>query len=222
VSGTGWHDVLDNIEEAKGLGANVAVAMAPFFIKLSQEELYNYCCRLADKSALPLTLYNHRRNASIFSVELLDRLKSHQGIVAIKETMNDIQRIPSICQEGGKARFTVFQGNENLMLESFKLNADGIISTLANVVPSLFVELIDAWELHDERSAQEYQERINQICLLFQHPEVSECLSALLSIVRVPLHAMGMIPAGTSLVGGYVPSAEFKHEILETFRPYID
>ena len=62
VSGTGLKQTLRYAKNAAADGAQVAVVMAPFFIKVRQSELLHYFKSLADESPIPVALYHHPRH----------------------------------------------------------------------------------------------------------------------------------------------------------------
>jgi len=84
ISGTGIKQVIGYANNAARDGADVAIAMAPFFLKLDQAGLYEYITEIADKSSIPIGIYNHLRMPSVFDIETILRLAQHPNIVAMK------------------------------------------------------------------------------------------------------------------------------------------
>ena len=59
ISGMGVKQTLRYASQAKAEGADAAVVMAPFFLRLSQNELLNYLTQIADGCPIPLCIYHH-------------------------------------------------------------------------------------------------------------------------------------------------------------------
>ena len=61
VSAMGVKQILRYTDNAAENGADVAVAMAPFFLRANQKQLYAYITEIANASPIPLAIYNHFR-----------------------------------------------------------------------------------------------------------------------------------------------------------------
>ena len=88
---------LESAKAARDLGADAAVMMPPQFYALTQDELYGFFVRAAEKAPLPMIVYNHMtRLPSRVEIPLLMRLKEHPNILGIKDTHNDAARLMAL------------------------------------------------------------------------------------------------------------------------------
>ncbi|MFG0261451.1 MAG: dihydrodipicolinate synthase family protein, partial [Novipirellula sp. JB048] len=71
-------------------GADVAVAMAPFFQRLDQTQLVSHFEQIADHSPIPVGIYHHLRMNSPISVQTIARLAEHPNLVAYKDTSTEL------------------------------------------------------------------------------------------------------------------------------------
>src|SRR5690606_7499791 len=73
VSGHGLKQTLRYARNAAADGADVAVAMAPFFLRFSQPETLAYLRAIADASPIPVALYHHPRMPTPLDVDTVAR-----------------------------------------------------------------------------------------------------------------------------------------------------
>lgn len=144
VAGTGTNSTETTIEltaEAKALGADAALIVAPYYNKPSQEGIYRHYEAVVRAVDLPVIVYNVPSRTGVdIAPRTLERLAQLPGIVGIKDATGDIGRFlaspPSL-----KARLCQFSGSDQTALPFNLCGGHGTISVAANVVPRLMVSL---------------------------------------------------------------------------------
>lgn len=145
IAGTGSNSTAEAIsltKEAKKMGADAALLITPYYNKPTQNGLYAHYMAVADAVDIPQILYNvPSRTAVCIDPETVTRLADHRNIVAIKEASGSIDYISRLC---GLTDLPILSGNDNLTLPLMVLGAKGAISVLANVVPGMCADMMNA------------------------------------------------------------------------------
>jgi 4-hydroxy-tetrahydrodipicolinate synthase len=141
--------VVDLIDAADAAGADGAVVVSPYYLDTTQAGLRRFFERVADRSTLPLLLYNiPGLTGNEITVETVAALADHDRIVGLKDTSGDLtyhhDAVANTPEE-----FAVLQGATELAAASLDLGADGIISGPANVFPGAMRRLYEAHRARD-------------------------------------------------------------------------
>jgi 4-hydroxy-tetrahydrodipicolinate synthase len=138
IPGTGSNSTKETIELteiAKNVGADMALVVAPYYNKPSQEGMYRHFRKVAEDVDLPLVLYNVPGRTGVNMLpELVARLAEIPNIVAIKEASGSVQQAAEIFKLT-KGTFTILSGDDNLFLPMMSVGATGVISVLSNIMP---------------------------------------------------------------------------------------
>ncbi|OJW49085.1 MAG: 4-hydroxy-tetrahydrodipicolinate synthase [Alphaproteobacteria bacterium 41-28] len=143
------NDTIVQTQEAQKFGANAALLVSPWYIKLSQESLYQYYKKISENVDLPLIIYNNPSRTGVdVSLETIMKLTSCKNIQGYKESGYCLQRISELKGQVGD-RLSVLAGNDDSFAAHLGMGADGGILVAANVVPDLFVNLMRKWNEGD-------------------------------------------------------------------------
>lgn len=206
VSGLGHRHALRSARDVQRAGADFAVLMCPFFVALDQEQLVNYCTRVADGSPLPLTLYHHLRMPSPFTVPAVARLAQHPNIVALKDTSGaDANRCAEVLAATAGRPLRFLQGVEKLVLPTLEAGGHGCVVAQGCIAPQLFRALFTAWTAGRIDEARAVQERITALWTIFTRPEVRQSFSHFLHTLKLPLQQRGVLAS----TAGALPGVRF-------------
>ncbi len=127
-------EVIDQITAAKEAGADGALVLPPYFATVSDAEILAHFEAIADRSVLPVVLYNIPGNAgNAITPEIADHLAGHENIVAIKESSGDWGNFHAILNRV-KERILVFCGPSSTFgVPAVLAGADGLIDCFPNV-----------------------------------------------------------------------------------------
>ena len=145
IAGTGsnatW-EALSLTKAAAEAGADASLQVSPYYNKPSQEGLYLHYKKLNDEVDLPMVLYNvPGRTGREIAVETVIRLSELKNVACIKEAGGSVDRVSEIING---CDITVVSGDDSLTLPMMAVGASGVISVVANLVPSDVKAMVDA------------------------------------------------------------------------------
>lgn len=155
-------------------GAAAVVAVVPSYYALSDEQIAIYYSSLADRSPLPVVIYNIPSTTHIsIPIEVVAQLSHHPNIVAIKDSERDEERMKrSIAIAHANDNFSFFCGWAAKSAASLAAGADGIVPSTANLTPSMFRSLYDAALKGDTAAADRWQATTDRIARIYQSGRV--------------------------------------------------
>ena len=153
IAGTGYASTSQTIEQtklARECGANAALVVTPYYVRPPQEGLFQHYCAVADEGGLPVILYNVPARTGVdLQPDTVARLAAHPNIIGVKEAKSDLARIQELLKIKRTTSFAVLSGDDETAAGAVQLGADGVISVVANVLPSAMAALMDAAHAHD-------------------------------------------------------------------------
>jgi len=126
--------VIEQLHALKEAGADGALVMPPYFVRLTDREMLAHFEAVATAAPLPIVLYNIPGNAgNAITPALADRLADLDAVVAIKESSGDwINFHDTLARVKGRIR--VFCGPSSVFGVAATLaGADGLIDCFPNV-----------------------------------------------------------------------------------------
>ena len=142
--------------KAASLGVDGFLTVVPYYNKPPQEGLYQHFSAIANSCAdVPMMVYNIPGRSGInMTAETTLRLANDvDNIVAIKEASSKMDQIATIAKES-PSNFFVYSGNDDEVLEIMGMGGVGVVSTIANLAPARYREVID---LYTQGKADEAQ-----------------------------------------------------------------
>ncbi len=210
--------VLEYIKAYEDLGADGVVVAPPYFFKYGYEELKEYYSFIAEKTSLPIIIYNiPSLTGNNIPVELLvDLAGEYSNIAGVKITYDSISYIRRTVSKAKEARrdFTILTGLDDYLLPLLMLGGDGGIMACANIAPRIHLELVRAWLNKDYEKAVEQHLRLNKLV------EIYDIASSYASAIKTALNLLGL-PIKTVTRPPLRPEApeivqEIKNILIET------
>jgi len=135
------HQSIANTKKAKELGADYALVITPYYIKPTQNGMYEYFKTIAAKVDIPIVIYNvpGRTSINISAATTVRLAKDCPSIVGIKEASGNLVQATEIIRDAPEG-FVLMSGEDALNLPLMSLGAKGTISVTANVAPKLMSE----------------------------------------------------------------------------------
>lgn len=136
IAGTGSNDTRHAIElsqAAEAVGADALLSVTPYYNKAMQKGLYEHFKMIANNVKVPIVLYNvpSRTNLNL-NPDTIKALAEIDNIVAVKEcNLGQVGDLVNTCGED----FTVYSGDDNMVLPVLSLGGKGVISVMANIIP---------------------------------------------------------------------------------------
>jgi len=136
IAGAGSNDTRHAVELSKAaaaVGADALLSVTPYYNKATQKGLYGHFKLIADSVKIPVILYNvpGRTNLNL-NPETVKALAEIDNIVAVKEcNFGQVGDVVNLCGPD----FTVYSGDDNMVLPVMSLGGKGVISVMANIIP---------------------------------------------------------------------------------------
>ena len=138
--------VIEQAQQAKRLGANALLVVAPYYCKTTQEGLYQHFKAIHDATNLPILLYNNPgRTVTEISVETALKLFELKRVVGIKDSTTETSRA-ALMRSGASKHVCLLSGDDPYAAGYLAQGGDGLISITANVLPEKMVAFVQAWE----------------------------------------------------------------------------
>ena len=140
IAGTGSNNTaatIDFTRKAREAGADVALTVAPYYNKPTQEGMFAHFSEIARSvKGFSIMLYNvpGRTSSNISAATTLRLAEKHENIVATKEASGSFSQIMEILKNRPK-NFRVFSGDDAVTLPMISLGADGLVSVVSNELP---------------------------------------------------------------------------------------
>ena len=213
ISGMGVKQTLRYASQAKAEGADAAVVMAPFFLRLSQEELLGYFTQIADGCPIPLCIYHHIAMRTAIEVETVAKLARHPNIVALKDTSERMDRMGQLVSVTRDTHVTLLQGSEPLILETLQAGGHGCVSALAGIAPEWHRDLMKAFRNRNAEQAALAQGHICALWKMFEFPEMKRSFSYFARSLAIATKYRGWCDASATVVPGSETDPEFDKSI---------
>ena len=136
------------------LGAHAALIVTPSYYgsKMNDESLVNYYSNVAEKSEIPILLYNVPKFTGVnVSKEAVSTLSKHPNIIGIKDSSGNVNQLGQYlnCVD---ADFNVLVGTAGALFGALTLGCKGGVLALANIVPE---KCVDIYRLVQEGKMEE-------------------------------------------------------------------
>ena len=165
MAGTGSNSTAEALRltrRAAGEGADATLQVAPYYNKPTQEGFYQHFKAIAEEVDIPVCVYNiPGRTGKEIEVSTIQRLAEIPGITMVKEATGKLDQCSAII---GTTDLTVLSGDDSLTLPMMSVGAEGVISVVGNLVPSVMIELVQAVERDDFSSAQRLHHHLFALC----------------------------------------------------------
>jgi 4-hydroxy-tetrahydrodipicolinate synthase len=160
---------------AEAVGCDAVSAVTPFFLKPSQEELFEHYRAICAAVKIPVLAYNipERTGGVALSVATVSRLaREVPNFAGIKDSTGDLTNAAEIVRVSPPG-FRVFMGRDTLIFGALLYGCAGAVAATANVAPALAVGIHDAVLAGDLAKARDLQAKLAPVRRLFtvgSHP----------------------------------------------------
>ena len=157
IAGTGSNSTAEAIElskHAEKSGANGLLIVTPYYNKPTQEGMYSHFKKIAEKTKLPIIIYNiPGRSVVDMNIYTMVELSKITNIIGVKDATNDLFR-PLLTKTHMRNDFCFLSGEDGTALAFLAQGGHGCISVTANVAPKLCSKMHFAWRNKDIIQAQ--------------------------------------------------------------------
>jgi 4-hydroxy-2-oxoglutarate aldolase len=156
--GTGLESSLETIKltnKAATLGADAALVIPPFYFKqqMTDQVLINHFTEVADKTDIPILIYNVPQYACInISIEVVQALSKVRNIIGINESSHDFSRVVDL-RKHLSGNFNIITGLTSLWYPALTVGIEAGILGLANCSPNELVGIYEAYKMGNVHEA---------------------------------------------------------------------
>lgn len=149
VAGAGTNctaSTIDLVKKMEACGVDGVLVVGPYYNKPTQEGYYQHFAAVSKATKLPIIVYNvPGRTGGNIAPETVARLaEDFSNIVAIKEAAGNVAQTAELYRVLPED-FSIYSGDDGLILPFLSVGACGLISVLANVNGNLLQQLMQAY-----------------------------------------------------------------------------
>ena len=143
IGGNNTAEVIEALESFDTDGYDAILSVSPYYSRPTQEGIYQHYKAVAEVSSLPVILYNvPARTGSNMTAETTLRLAhDFENVIGVKEAGGNFDQFNKILEQKPED-FLFISGDDSVSLPLIAMGAVGIISVVANAIPTQFSNMI--------------------------------------------------------------------------------
>jgi 4-hydroxy-tetrahydrodipicolinate synthase len=163
LAGAGGYDtreVIRSIADLEKTGVHGILSVTPYYNKPTQEGLYQHYRAIADRTKLPIMVYNvPGRTGCNVEPATLAKLATVSNIIGVKEASGNMTQMGEYCATL-PPEFIVLSGDDALALPLMAVGGKGVISVISNETPAELVQMVEAAERGDFTTARRWHQKL--------------------------------------------------------------
>ena len=165
IAGSGMESTAATISLSRAMadaGADAVIVVTPSYYKarMTPAALIAHYTAVADRSALPLVIYNVPANTGVdLPAEVAIELSRHPNIAGIKDSGGDVVKLARMAAEAAEG-FQVLAGSAGFFLPALAVGAVGVVAALANLAAAELNDLLLRFRSGDAEEATQIQARL--------------------------------------------------------------
>lgn len=154
IGGNNTESVIEQIKTIKDSNFEAILSVSPYYIRPSQEGIYQHFKKIAESTQKNIILYNipSRTSSNILPETVLRLAQEYSNIIGIKESTGSLFQSYELINNKPK-EFSVISGDDALALPITLSGGEGVISVLAQAIPQIFSSMIE----------NSFENKINQV-----------------------------------------------------------
>jgi len=171
---------------AEKAGANALTSLPPFYISLTQNEIYEHFAAIAANTSLPIILYDNTPKTHLpINPATVERLAKIPNIVALKDSTGDLTNTADVLNRTKGMDFQVLIGKESLFHAGLCYGASGTVAGTSNVAPKLVSSIYNKYISGDIAGSLEDQYKLLPLRLAYT-------LGSFPAVIKESLGLMGI------------------------------
>lgn len=149
-------------KKLEATGVDALSVITPYFLKLTDEELYEHFKEIAGSVHIPILLYNIPKVTGCnIPVEVVARLADIKSIRGIKDSSGDEENLKAYLEVSKQKDFHVLIGSDSKISFGYTNGASGAVAGTSNVITDVLVKLNYALRTADTLMADRFQKDID-------------------------------------------------------------
>lgn len=143
-------------------GADALSVITPYFLKPTDENLYNHYKEIAESVNIPIMLYNiPKATGCPLNPELVERLADIPNIKGIKDSSGDVDNLKAYAEIAKRKDINLLVGSDSKISIAYDLGATGAVAGTSNVIVDTLVGLDKALRSCETELAEKLQKDID-------------------------------------------------------------
>ncbi|SDJ00879.1 4-hydroxy-tetrahydrodipicolinate synthase [Salimicrobium halophilum] len=167
LAGSGTNGTQESLElslRAQNTGVDGLMLVVPYYNKPNQEGLYLHFKTIAERTDLPIMVYNvPGRTVVRMTPETVINLSRVPSIVAVKEATGDLSAMAQMVEETADD-FYVYTGDDHLTYPSYAIGAHGVVSVSAHVAGSMMQQMLNHFDKGETKEAAKLHRKLVPVC----------------------------------------------------------
>jgi 4-hydroxy-tetrahydrodipicolinate synthase len=164
IAGTGSNSTATTIkssQEAEKIGVDGLLVVVPYYNKPSQEGMYQHFKAVAQKTKLPIIIYNIPGRCVVNMLpETVARIaKDCPNVIGLKDSAASVEQTKKTT-ELVMPGFTIWSGDDSMCLPMMKVGAVGVISVASHIVGKEIAQMIAAYHAGNVKKAEALHNRL--------------------------------------------------------------
>jgi len=179
VGTTNTKETVELAKHAEKIGSPAVGAVSPYYFKPDLEGLVEHYRLIAEAVGIPVFVYNIPRLTGFnITPEMVRRICTIENVKGVKDTSDNLIQLQEIIETAPKP-ITVINGSDWLLFAALMVGVDGQISSAANVIPEVMVELYELFKKKEYGKALNLQAKINAVKKTLEGPPIAPVKAAL-------------------------------------------
>ena len=156
------NEAIDLAKHAEKVGADAISSVAPFYYKMTFNEIKDYYYSVAESVNIPMLVYNFPMNTGVtMTMKEFDQFFENDKFLGFKHTSSDFFTLERV-----KAKYPekiALNGFDEMFLGGIVMGADGGIGSTYNFMANKFVKIMELVKEGKIEEAREIQHDINKV-----------------------------------------------------------
>lgn len=191
-------------------GADALLIPMPHFFRYEQEDLASFCEAVCAAVSIPCLLYNLPSFTAGVSVETSIQLfRNVPNLVGMKDSSGDRNRLERLACARAGGEFSLFVGDDSLLLDALRAGWNGVVSGIASFAPELIRAVYESYRSGDTERASRCQHALDEV---------------IEQVVRLPIPwgvRVGLAARGIPVGPMHVPPSAKRLRQIEDFSAWL-
>ena len=135
-------DTVRIAKHAKSVGGDAILVCPPYYFKFTPKEREEYFITVADKSPIPVILYNIPFFSQELELDIIYRLFKHDNIIGIKDSSANMKRIMHLLSVADE-NISIMTGTDDILITALFAGCVGSMTAFAAIYPNETAQLYD-------------------------------------------------------------------------------
>lgn len=169
-------EAVERVKMLEGLDiAALQITPVHYLFKPDAERTIEHFRTIYEETGIPILIYNVIP-WNYLSVDMMLRImREVPGVVGMKQSSGDLKSVSDLVA-GAAENNVVLSGIDALLYPAFALGAHGAITALTAAVPGVCVQLWNAVQAGDHRTALDLHKRLNALWNVITHDNLPACV----------------------------------------------